>query len=142
MIKEEVIQLLGILQNTYGKKFVDPMGTVEAWFASLAPYETKSIFKATRLYIETKTIKNFPNPADIIELITRAEIVYPDEETIPPNRLEAQRAVVTKLDSEVVDEYLDRFSEWIGLGEEQDEEALREFYKNHPEMRGILPYET
>ena len=49
---------------------------------------------------------------------------------------------MTKLDSEVVDEYLDRFTEWIGLGEEQDEEALREFYENHPEMRGILPYET
>ena len=142
MIKEDIIKLLGVLQDTYGKKFVDPKGTVDSWYITLAPYEAKSIFKAARLYMETKTIKNFPSPAYLIDLIVRAEIVYPDQVIEPPKQIEAQRAVVTKLDSTVLDEYLDSFSEWIGLGCDQNDEALKDFYERHPEARGILPYET
>lgn len=142
MIKEDIIKLLGVLQDTYGKKFVDPKGTVDSWYITLAPYEAKSIFKAARLYMETKTIKNFPSPADLIDLIVRAEIVYPDQVIEPPKQIEAQRAVVTKLDSTVLDEYLDSFSEWIGFGSEQNDAALKEFYEKHPEARGVLPYET
>ena len=142
MTREEVIQLLGILQNTYGKKFADPNGTVDSWFATLATYEAKSIFKATRLYMETKTIKNFPNPADIISLITRAELVYPDEEIEPSRQLEAQKARVTPIEPEVVDEYLDAFCEMVGFGCDPDDEHMKKLIEDHPELKGILPYET
>ena len=142
MTREEVIQMLGVLQDAYGKKFADPKGTVDAWLITLASYDAKSIFKAARLYMETKTIKNFPSPADLIDLIVRAEIAYPDEVIEPPKSLEDVRAKVTKLDSIVIDEYIDSFSEWIGLGSEPNDKALEEFYRKHPEARGILPYET
>lgn len=143
MTREDVTNLLGVLQETYGKTFANPSGTVDAWLITLASYDARSIFKAARLYMESKTIKNFPSPADLIALITRAELVYPDEVPEPPKRfLESTRAIVTKLDGKIVDEYLDSLSEWIGLGSDQNDDALEEFYRKHPEARGILPYET
>lgn len=142
MTREDIIQMLGILQDVYGKTFADPNRTVDGWLITLAPYEAKSIYKAARLYMETKTIKNFPSPADLISLIARAEIVYPDQPNEPPRQLEAGRAIVTKLDSSTVDDYLEAFGEWIGLGSDQNDDALEEFYRKHPEARGILPYET
>ena len=81
MTREDVTNLLGVLQETYGKTFANPSGTVDAWLITLASYDARSIFKAARLYMESKTIKNFPSPADLIALITRAELVYPDEKT-------------------------------------------------------------
>ena len=69
MTKEEIIKLLGVLQDTYGKRFSDPAGTVEAWSLVLGAYDSKQIYKAARFYMETKTIKNFPSPADLIDLI-------------------------------------------------------------------------
>ena len=53
MTKEEIIKLLGVLQDTYGKRFSDPAGTVEAWSLVLGAYDSKQIYKAARFYMET-----------------------------------------------------------------------------------------
>ena len=145
MTKAEVIKLLGVLQDTYGKRFSDPAGTVEAWSLVLGAYDSKQIYKATRFYMETKTIKNFPSPADLIDLITRAEMAYPDEPVEATKQIEPQRAKVTPISEEVWMRYTDALVKWVTY---DDDEDLNRLVDEHPEIldkiniSGELPYET
>lgn len=147
MTKEEIIKLLGVLQDTYGKRFPDPAGTVEAWSLVLGAYDAEDIFKAARFYMETKTIKNFPSPADLIDLIPKANIAYSyrEGENGPP-RLEAQRAKVTPISEEVWMRYTDALIQFVTFDNDED---LNRLVEEHPEIKdhiniisGGLPYET
>lgn len=145
MTKAEIIKLLGVLQDTYGKRFSDPAGTVEAWSLVLGAYDSKQIYKAARFYMETKTIKNFPSPADLIDLITRAEMAYPDEPVGGSKQIEAHRAVVTPISDEVWMRYANALTQWIAY---DDDTELNQLTDEHPELMdhinisGGLPYET
>ena len=75
MNRREIVQLLKILCDNYTKKEIaDPEGTVKAWELNLGPYEAEDIYKAARLHMSRSSY--FPNPADLIKLISRSRIIY------------------------------------------------------------------
>ena len=82
MSREEIIKLLEIVTNAYPyAKISDAGSMVSAWEMTLGEFSAESVYKATRLHMETN--KFFPTPADIRDLIVRASIVYREEPTTP-----------------------------------------------------------
>ena len=118
MTREETIKILAIVRANYpNAKITDPSATVSAWELALGSYTADAVFKAARLHMVT--CKFFPTPADILDKIVRSELVYhgPEIRGIP------QKAYVTPIPEENVDEYLEVFCEWIGIGDEPNDNA-------------------
>lgn len=86
MNREETLRLLSILMANYPNatgKIKDAAQTADAWEMTFGKVETEKVYKAARLHMETS--KFFPTPADILEKITRAGILYDTN----PNALKA-----------------------------------------------------
>lgn len=99
MTREETVKLLAMLRASYpNTKITDAQSTLSAWEMVLGEYSAEKVYKAARLHLEVN--KFFPTPADIIEHMTRAEVLYQT-----PNRL----ALSPRSDAEEkkIDEYLD-----------------------------------
>lgn len=124
MTREETIKILAIVRANYpNTKISDASATVSAWEMALGGYTAESVMKAVRFHMTVS--KFFPTPADILDKMVRSEIVYngADLKAIP-----AQKALVTPIPEENVDEYLEAFTEWIGFGcEENDKVDLSSF---------------
>ena len=127
MTRDELSKLLEMLCATYpNARIKDAAQTLDAWEMNFAEYPAETVYKATRLHMET--CKFFPSPADIFDLMVKAQIKYsntPHVTAIP---------AAVPLPDEEVDEYLDAVCEWIGFGCEENDAALTEFYEKHPEM--------
>lgn len=87
MNRRETVELLKVLADNYtNHKIADPEGTVKIWEMNLSPYKAEDIYKAAKLHMARCSY--IPNPADLIKLITRAQIVY----TPPRLQIEAENA--------------------------------------------------
>ena len=137
MTRDEITKLLELVSANYPQvRIKDPKLTVDSWEMQLGGFDTESVYKAARLHMATS--KFFPSPADITEKMVKAKILYSE-------------SIVTALptpapvEEEKLNEWVDAFCEWIGFGEEQNDNALEDFYQKNPDMRakmsGILPYE-
>lgn len=119
MSREEVIKLLGILYSAYPyikDKVNDPETMVNTWEMCLGDFSAESVYKAARHHMNTNRF--FPTPADIRSNIVRAEMVYRDSE-IDGKRLEAKcepSVAISETQEEYLEQYLDDFCKWIGLG--------------------------
>ena len=106
MTREEIIRLLKVISDNYNVKIADPKGKASAWEMQLSDYSAESVYKAARLHMSTS--KYFPSPADLINNIVRAEIIYSGP---PVNAIESHSN-----NSEAMNKYLDDFCKWIGFG--------------------------
>lgn len=136
MTREEIAKLLKTVSANYPyAKIKDIKTLVDLWEMSFGDFEAEAVYKAARLHMETSEF--FPSVADIKDKMTRARIVF-GKPTVTALPSPAQ-------DEEKLEEWVDAFCEWIGFGEEQNDNALEEFYQKNPDMRakmsGILPYE-
>lgn len=122
MTREEIIRLLKVISDNYNVKIADPKGKASAWEMQLGDYSAESVYKAARLHMSTS--KYFPSPADLINNIVRAELIYSGP---PLNAIEA-----SSTNSEAIDKYLDAFCKWIGFGCESDDNVI---------LTNFLPYE-
>lgn len=139
MTRAEIIDLLEILISCYpNTKIADPSAMATSWEMVLGEYEASSIYKAARLQMSTSPF--FPKPADLINSITRAELVYspPPRPVLEP----PTSAKVTAIpDGMTEEEFLDAI--WNAVVETE-----REMYPDEPDavdspMLGrSLPYET
>ena len=79
MDKKETAQILAIIRSVYpNTKIEDAAAMVEGWHLVLGDYSAKTIMNAARLHMATN--KYFPTPAEIAEKITRAELLYGNQE--------------------------------------------------------------
>lgn len=122
MTREDIIRLLKVISDNYNVKIADPKGKASAWEMQLGDYSAESVYKAARLHMSTS--KYFPSPADLINNIVRAELIYSGP---PLNAIEA-----SSTNSEAIDKYLDAFCKWIGFGCESDDNVI---------LTNFLPYE-
>lgn len=75
MSNKDIARVLAILRANYPyAKFDDPEATIKAWEMCLGEYSSESVFNAVKLHM--KTSKFFPTPADIIEKMQRADLIY------------------------------------------------------------------
>lgn len=75
MNKKDIAKLLAILRANYPYTKIDnPEAMMCAWDMCLSEYSSVSVFNAVKLHM--KTSKFFPTPADIIEKIPRADLIY------------------------------------------------------------------
>jgi len=119
MTREETIKILAIVRANYpNTKINDASATVSAWEMTLGSYTADAVMRAVKMHMVT--CKFFPTPADILDKMVRSEIVYngPKLKAIP-----AQKALVTPIPEENIDEYLEVFCEWIGFGCEPNDNA-------------------
>lgn len=78
MTRAEIIQLLKIVQDAYPNvKLKNPQGTIAAWELAFGDEDTKKVYQATRLHM--RKCKFFPTPADIVENLTKGEMLYGED---------------------------------------------------------------
>ena len=136
MTREEVIRLLKILISNYlHTKIADAAETATTWEMILGEYEAEPIYKAARLHMSTSPY--FPSPSDLIDKLTRAQVVFrvPSVKAIEGPK----RAKVTVIpDGVSVDDFLDHISQdMIDLENECWPEPMKD-----ETLGGCLPYET
>lgn len=125
MNREETIKLLGIITSAYpniADKIKDPDLMASTWEMELGNYSAEAVYKAARLHIASS--KYFPTPSNIIDNIVRAQLLY-SEPTL--NAIESHST-----NADIIEQYLDTFCEWIGLGSEENDDVIFPSY---------LPYE-
>lgn len=119
MSENECMQILAIVRSVYPntKGLDNPKAVVKGWMLELGGYNASAVLKAARLHMATS--KFFPTPADIIEKMVRAQLVYSSSE-IGQDSLQADN---TKLledpenKTEVWDdERLENLCKFVGLG--------------------------
>lgn len=113
MNRKETLNLLSILMANYPNavgKIKDASKTADAWEMAFGTVETEKVYKAARLHMETS--KFFPTPADILEKITRADLLY----SVKP--VEAIEAPAIQKEKESY--YLEELCKFVGLGCEPD----------------------
>lgn len=75
MTREETIKLLQFLKGCYPSfKTDDAQTMVMSYSVALAQYKTEDVFKAARYHVIHN--KFFPTPAEIIQCILRANLLY------------------------------------------------------------------
>ena len=104
MTREDAIKILSMVRANYPiVKISDPAAMVSSWEMTLGDYDTDLVVKAVKFHMMTS--KFFPTPADIIEHMTRADLIYKE-----PLRaaIQATRAKVTAIpDGMSEEEFLD-----------------------------------
>ena len=126
MERKEIVELLKVVASAYPHtKIADPKAMVTTWEMTLGEFSAETVYKATRLHMETN--KYFPSPSDIRDKIVRAQIAY------QPTITNAIEATSSKDEAEI-EKNLDLFCKWIGFGCEPDDTVEL--------PKGFLPYET
>ena len=88
MNRDQITDLLEMVITAYPQtKIKDPARMVDVWEMTFGEYEAETIYKAARLHM--KESKFFPTPADIIEKIGKADLLYTE---VPQARIEASTA--------------------------------------------------
>lgn len=139
MTREDTIKILSLVRANYPLvKISDPAAMVSAWHMNLADYDTEKVLKAVKFHM--KTSKYFPTPADLIEVMTRADLVYNEPPRDVPS-IEAPRAKVTAIpDGMSEEEFLDNLcQQMVELEEECWPDEPRKVESNI--LGGCLPYE-
>ena len=78
MTRAEIINLLRILMNAYpNAKVKNEEGMIAAWELAFAEEDTKKVYQAARVHM--RKCKFFPTPADIVENLTRGDILYGED---------------------------------------------------------------
>ena len=79
MTRVEVIKLLQFLRGCYPSgKIDDPQGVIDAYMLAFSDKDAGDVYKAARYYMLKG--KYFPNPADLSECMSRALMVYGDDQ--------------------------------------------------------------
>lgn len=132
MNRNEITKLLEILVANYGKNITDPKTMADSWEMNLGEFSAEAVFKAARLHMETS--KYFPNPADIRELIPKAQLVY-NSPMLP--------ALGTgEDDAKKWEPFLDAFCRKMGFGGGPEEDLdLRDYLPEGEKMPPFLLYE-
>lgn len=121
MTRDEITKLLEMLVAAYpNTKVTDAKVMTDSWELALGYFSAEAVYKAARLHIDRS--KFFPTPAEIKDLIVRAELVFRKPEPIGISAHTKEE-----------EEYLDSFCKWIGFGCEPDDSVI---LKN-----GFLPFE-
>lgn len=75
MNRKETIKLLSVLMANYpNAKIKDAAKTADTWEMTLGCFEAEAVYKAARLHMTNS--KFFPTPADVLEKMTRAAMIY------------------------------------------------------------------
>ena len=128
MTHKEVAELLKALAANYGKKLdAKTAGNmIDAWMLSLGELEAPEVYKAARLHMNTS--KFFPNPADILDKLAKARIVYGMDDI-------QRKALPVPPEQKARDDYyLGELCKFVGLGCEPDDDA-------DLILKNFLPYE-
>ena len=119
MSEKECMQILAIVRSVYPntKGLDNPNAVVKGWMLELGGYNASAVLKAARLHMATS--KFFPTPADIIEKMVRAQLVYVSSE-IDQDSLQAGNTKLLE-DSDnktqvATVEYLENLCKFVGLG--------------------------
>ena len=123
MSEKECAQILAIVRSVYPntKNIDNPNATLKGWMMELGSYNADAVLKAARLHIATS--KFFPTPADIIEKLVRAQLVYSSSE-LEPDKLQAGTKALEDPENKtqpVTDEQLENLCKFVGFGYEVDE---------------------
>jgi hypothetical protein len=114
MNKKEAAKILAILKANYPQaKIENAEATARVWEMNLGSYSAQAVFNAAKLHMATS--EYFPNCADIIKKITRAELIYVNTEP-ESNRLQAGsqiKAIEAHNKEEWTEERLDAFWEFM-----------------------------
>ena len=119
MTRDEIKNLLRMALECYPyykDKIDDPKIVLDIWELSLSDRNATDVFKAFRFHINHS--KFFPTPADIMEAMPKARIVYEDMPTTPqigdgkPTR-KFQQAFGFDLAPEEREEFIDRAIDYI-----------------------------
>ena len=134
MNRAETVKLLAIISANYPNiKIQDPSATATVWEQTLGRYQSEAVLRAARLHMETSPY--FPNPAELIKLIPRADLIARDErEALEPPK---KRAKVTAIpDGMSEEEFLDSIIQ-------SQIELETEMYgdDDNDDTAGFLPYE-
>ena len=82
MTRTETIKLLEFLKGCYPNVRIDDApGMVDAWLLAFSDKKAKEVYQAARLHMQN--CKFFPTPADIIQNINRAKILFDDKPGLP-----------------------------------------------------------
>lgn len=132
MNRNEITKLLEILVTNYGKRVTDPKLMADSWEMNLGSYSAETVFKAARLHMTES--KYFPNPADILERIPKAQLVY-NSPMLP--------ALGTgEDDAKKWEPFIDAFCQKMGFGGEPNEDIdLRDYLPEGEKMPPFLLYE-
>ena len=117
MTREETLKLLSVLMANYpyaAKKIEDAAKMADTWEMVLGSYEAEAVYKAARLHMEKS--KFFPTPADILEKVTRAAVLY--NEAPAPKAIEA-----SSMEKQKEAYYLEELCKFVGLGCDPDMNA-------------------
>ena len=110
MTRTEVIKLLEFLKGCYPNvKIDDAPGMVDAWILAFGDKPAKEVYQGARLHMEKS--KFFPTPADIIQNMRRAKLLYEN----PRNLLPAQNPEKTPASDSpaFTEEEFDEFWQWL-----------------------------
>lgn len=132
MNRNEITKLLEILVANYGKNITDPKTMADSWEMNLGEFSAEAVFKAARLHMASS--KYFPNPADIRELIPKAQLVYnsPMLPTLGTGEDDAKKW----------EPFLDAFCRKMGFGGGPEEDLdLRDYLPEGEKMPPFLLYE-
>ena len=113
MTRQEVVKLLKILTDTYPyvqNKIGDPQEMAGIWYMLFMNDDAGKVFKAARYHMNTK--KFFPTPAELREVMTRADLLY--SEKVPT----IEEPSVPKLEDGHMtdDEYIEYIIQFLGIG--------------------------
>lgn len=128
MTHKQVAELLKALAANYGKKLDARTANdmIDAWMLNLGDKDAGDVYKAARLHMSVS--KFFPNPADILDKLAKASLIYgAEDETrkmLPKPTIEKQKE----------DYYLEELCKFVGLGCEADDDA-------DLTLKYFLPYE-
>ena len=90
MTRKEIINLLEVISAAYPYiKISDPASMVSAWLLVFGDQDAGAVYKAARLHIETSPF--FPTPADINNLMVKAEAIYGSK----PVKIEPKKVMLT-----------------------------------------------
>lgn len=80
MTRKEIEKLLELMLDTYpNTKIRNAENTVSTWLSIFKDYDTESVIKAAKLYMEEGSF--FPSPAEVKKRIHRANIIYGRNDT-------------------------------------------------------------
>lgn len=134
MNRAETVKLLAIISANYPNiKIQDPSATASIWEKILGGYQADAVLRAAKLHMETSPY--FPNPAEIIKLIPRADLIAKSDKMAlePPKKKAKVTAIPDGMsESEFIDNFIEAQIEWEKdmWGDDDDND-----------IAGFLPYE-
>lgn len=94
MTREEIINLLKYVRNAYpNQKIENGKGIVDIWEMAFGSEDARIVYRAARLHIEKSSY--FPAPANVKDLMSRAEMILEIEAEKSKANIEAPKTMLT-----------------------------------------------